>query len=806
MVLSDIFRLGGTDLAPRSPHPSMPPARLTVAVAVVAGAMLLVELMVTRLFSVAFFYHYSFFAVSLIMAGLALGGIAVSRWNVRDSSADSFFNRLAFLAWLFSAALVAAAFRFSGNAAAGEDLELLSVALQALVFLPGLVAAGAFLAAAFSRREEWIDRLYASDLAAAAAASLVAILLMRSVQGTATLLIPAALTAGAAVVLTRRSVFRVACGLTAAAALLGVVGNITSDGDFLRLSGKPFHFERWNEHSRIVLQEDFAPDAHRILIDRSAATPLRNINPIQALGNEPIVPDWRQSANYMAYMLGRPLPRVAVIGVGGGDDLIPPLMLGAESVDGYELNGIIIDILEKDYVEFNALATNPRLELIHSEARVGILHSGKEYDLIQASLIDTWAATANGGFLLSENGLYTVEGWAIFLDALSPRGVLTMTRWFVSSSPAETQRLVALAAESLENMGIDDPAAHVLLVAENVPDVDWVGDGTVARATILISKSPFSESELELFHSTSQERGFVPLAAPGSTGDRVIERLLDNSQRRAAIADSQFDISPPSDQRPYFFLQLRPSDVFSLGDRDYGPVTEITLNGVRVLMVLAALAAVFSGIVFGLARLTLPSANSSTGERGVYRSMSVYFFGIGMGYVLVQLGLHQRLILILGHPTLALSVVLFWMLLGTGVGAFFSRRFFPDGKVQRAWGWILGGLALLSVLFSSLDRLESIGSGFGRALVAGLLLGAVGFLLGFAFPIGVRIVGTTGEWAVQKMWAVNGAAAIAASALSALIGISLGSRAVILAGFVCYAIMAAAGLAALRRQRQLVSH
>lgn len=781
-----------------SGSPSAPPRLLTAAVAVIAGAMLLVEVMVTRLFSVAFFHHYSFFAVSLIMAGLALGGIAVSRWNVRDSSDTLFADRLAALAWVFAAATIFAAFRFAGSSSPEGDLELGGVALQAIVFLPGLVAAGAFLAAAFARRARWIDRLYAADLAAAAAACLGAILVMRVVQGTATLLVPAGLAALAGASLSRRSVFRVVCALTAASALLGVGANVASDGAFLRLSDLPFHFERWNEHSRIVLQEDFAAGEHRILIDRSAATPLRKISAAQARGEEPIVPDWRESATYMAYLLGRDLPRVAVIGVGGGDDLTPPLTLRAQRVDGYELNGIIIDLLRDEYADFNALTTRPQLELIHSEARVGILHSEQEYDLIQASLIDTWAATASGGFLLSENGLYTTDGWEIFLDALSPEGILTMTRWYVSSSPAETQRLVALAAESLQRIGIESPAQHVLLVAQEVPDVDWQFDGSVARATILISKSPYSAAELERFESTSAANGFIPLAAPGWNEDPIIDQLLDHSGRQAAIGESPFDISPPSDERPYFFLQLRPADVVTAAGQQYGPVTEITMNGVRVLMVLTVLAAAFAALVLGLAAMTLPSAESSAGGRRVYRLMSLYFFGIGMGYILIQLGLHQRLILILGHPTLVLSVVLFWMLLGTGAGAFFSRRLFPDGSLHRAWLAIVAGLVLLLALFARLDVLESISSGSGRALTSGMLLAGVGFLLGFAFPIGIRIVGVTGEWAVQKMWAVNGAAAIGGSALAALIGISFGSHAVILAGLACYAATTLAGLAAVR--------
>lgn len=787
-----------------SQTPNAPPARLCLAVALVAGAMLLLEVMLTRLFSVAFFHHYSFFAVSLIMTGLALGGIAVSRWNVRASSADKFSNRLGLLAWLFSASTVIASVHLVVTSTPNARLTLTGVALQAVVFLPGLIAAGAYLGAAFARRADWIHSLYAADLLAAATACLAAIFLMRTVQGPAMLLAPATLAAAAAALTTTRPLHRAAYLVTTAAVAGAVVLATVSGGDFMRLAGDDYVFERWNEHSRVVVRDlPSTDDHHLIVIDRSAETPLRRLSADQVNGRVPIEPDWRASARYIAYLLGRPMNRVAVIGVGGGDDTLAPMALGIEHIDGYELNKIMIDLLRSDFQHLNALATRPELDLIHSEARVGILHSGKKYDLIQASLIDTWAATAGGGFLLSENGLYTTEGWAIFLDALTDDGLLTMTRWYLSSAPAETQRLVALASTALERMGTERPANHVLVVAQELPGILRLpSEGTVQHATIVISKAPFSEQEVGRFFDQVEQRGFLALAAPGVSGDPVIQRLLDNDQRQAAIDDSPFDISPPSDERPYFFLQIRPGNVLTLSERSYGPITEITLNGIRVLVLLSVLALLFSALVLVLATLTLPSASPSREDRVTYLWMTLYFFGIGMGYILIQLGLHQRLILILGHPTLVLSVVLFWMLLGTGSGAYLSSRLFPEGRYDRAWLLIVGTLALLVVSFSTLQTLETLNSGLSRALASGLLLAAIGFVLGFAFPIGIAIVGRTGEWAVQKMWAVNGAASIAASAVSALTGLSFGSRAVVLAGTLCYVAAAIAGAAALRARNR----
>lgn len=781
-----------------------PPGRLLFAVACIAAAMLLTELMLTRIYSVLFFYHGSFFAVSLVMSGLALGGVAAWRWNARDEDVARFEQRLAVLALLFGLMAGLSAIAISRVGASAHSLRL--TAVVALAPLPGLAMAGAFLASAFARRSDWIGKLYATDLAGAALACFGALLLMRVVQGPAMLLCPAALAALASYSIARRNAGArwLALGVGSLSGL-GIAGNIATDGHFLRLAqaDQPI-FERWNEHSRVVVYSIANDQERDIVIDRSASTVMMAVTRQQAEGEERIQPDWTLNPAYVGYRLGRPLHRVAVIGVGGGSDLIPPLSIGVERVDGYELNGIVLDLLAKRYRDFNQLTIRPELHLIHGEARVSIRDSKERYDLIQASLTDTWAATASGGFVLSENGLYTLEGWRLLLASLTEDGLLTMTRWLLPGAPAETQRLVSLAVAALEDAGVQDPAAHVLLLAHS-PAVQvheaFAPSEEVRRATILVSKRPFTRQEVDRFLAITREPGLTPLAVPGSDlTDPAIGALLTPSTRAAAIEASPFDISAPTDERPYFFLQVRPADVLRFSGRDFGFVTEITFRGVRVMLTLLALATLLTITVVSLASAASPGTGAAVRDQRIYRWMTVYFLGIGAGYALVQLGLQQRLVLVLGHPTLALSVVLFWMLLGTGAGSALSDRLFPLHRSHRAWGTIVCWLGFLVLVFPAIGWLERTLLATGRHIGAGALLAATGLPLGFAFPIGVRIVAPSGPWAVQKMWAVNGAAAIAGSALSAVIGLVAGSRAVVLTGLGFYLLVTYAGARALRAQ------
>jgi hypothetical protein len=767
--------------------------------------MLLVELIVTRLFSVLFFYHYSFFAVSLVMSGLSLGGLIAARWNARSESDEQFQRRLAGLALLFSEATMAAlaivaAFPTTNR---GATPAALTVALLALVFVPGLTAAGAYLAVLFSRRGEWVHRLYAADLLAAGAACGAAIFVMRIVQGPASLFTATALAALAGwVVSPKQGRLRFVALALVLISCVGLARNVAGGGRFLsfQLAERPV-LERWNEHSRIIVLEHSNNRGLSFVIDKTAETVLTRIPPRVEGG--PIVPAewWDKGTNNLAYRLGRPLERTAVIGVGGGRDLLAALGSGARHVDGYELNGILVDLLKNRFRDVNPVANWPEVTLIHSEARVGIQHSAQTYDVIQASMIDTWAATAGGGFVLSENGLYTVEGWRVFIDALSGTGVLTMTRWFVPSTPAETERLVSLAAQAMKEEGLADPASHVILAVDGrAQDIER---RPFLQATILLSKSPFSRSEVERMKSLCAQEGCTLLAAPGmASSDPVLGALLDPTLRDQAVRQSLYDISAPTDLRPYFFLQVRPEDVLGLAANKSGVVLDITFRAVVVMMLLGGVSLGFAILVLVLGTVTLPSASPSPRHRSIYRWMTVYFLGIGFGYILVQLGLNQRFILILGHPTLSLAVVLGSMLLGTGAGSYLSGRLFVDGRFLSAWISIVAVLAVTALLVSPLSILSSISSSAVRAAGVGLVTSLVGLVLGFAFPLGVRLVAPTGEWAVQKMWAINGAASIAGAAAAAIIGLAFGSRAVLIAGLGFYVLVAFCGYRAMRLTSQ----
>ena len=138
------------------------------------------------------------------------------------------------------------------------------------------------------------------------------------------------------------------------------------------------------------------------------------------------------------------------------------------------------------------------------------------------SLVDTWAATGAGAFTLSENGLYTVEAWKIFLNRLTPRGVLTVSRWYDPSGfPMKPEDIASLAVATLMEMGIADPGRHLFLASQ----------GTVA--TLVLSKSPFSASDVETLERTAAEYQHDILMSPRRVpGSDTLFRIVTASDRK----------------------------------------------------------------------------------------------------------------------------------------------------------------------------------------------------------------------------------------------------------------------------------
>ncbi len=753
-------------------------------------ATLALELLDTRLLSVLTWYHLSFFAVSTAMFGMSAGAVRVYLGGERFRGAAA-HAALARYGALFALSVPAChvvnlsvPFDVGASATRIGGVAVSTVALAIPFYLSGIV-----VAVALTRIPGPPGRIYAVDLLGAAVGS-VAVLPLLALGNISS----AALACGAAAALGAAAFRRFAgerkpVGMAVLAVLLLALAwlNSTTPSGLRILYSKGNEVdpgrvssEHWTVHGQVMVMADrdnvrpsywgpgrgarqFRVDTTPMVIDGAALTVMtRWDGDVGSL-------DWIQhDVTSMPYHL-RPGGKVAVIGVGGGRDLLTALWGRSREVLGLEINAAFLDLLSGSRRDYARLADHPSVRLVHDEARSYLTRTDERFDLIQMSLIDTWAATGAGAFTLSENGLYTIQGWRAFLDALVPGGMLSVSRWASAAHASETSRLLALAVAALLDRGIREPERHIALVSAR------------RVATLVVSTEPLTPLDIERLRRFATTFEFTTLLSPGEKSQTpLFERIAHVRSRRdldRILADQPYDFSPPTDSRPYFFNILRPGQVWAW---ERGPEVGVIVEGnlhasytLGLLWVLS-LTLVIAVILLPLARSGVPRMG-----RGPFAQSLLYFSLIGAGYMLVQIPLMQRFSVYLGHPTYSVAVILFSMILATGAGSLLSDRL--SLEAGSTWVRVLpltiaGGLLVGTRLIQPIiDSTIHFGL-FARCSIVVAVVGILVLPLGTCFPVGLRLVQRIADDATPWMWGVNGASGVLASvsavAMSMWIGIS----------------------------------
>jgi hypothetical protein len=745
---------------------------------------LLLETLDARLLSVLTWYHLSFFAVSLAMLGMAAGAVYVfvrpDRFSLEQAP-----GALARAATLFAVSvplshLLTLVMPFLPLTDVSV-MEILSIAAFTVVLGVPFALSGITVTVALTRCRGPIGRLYAYDLIGAALGCLLVIPVLEWSNVSSAVFLAGGAAAIAAVCFARFAGRRGAAPAVLALVLAAVaVGNtglqpplqiIYPKNRQLWLLNKLNDIERWNSHSYVLVQrpgdspaflwgpglgaEKFKARIAWLAIDGEAGSPITQWD-----GN-PTSLEWvSYDVTTLPYYLRN--GDVAVIGVGGGRDILAALWGRNRSILGVDVNRIMIDLLTGSHRDFANIANQPQVTLAHDDGRAYLTRTDKRFDVIQISLVDTWASTGAGAFSLSENGLYTVDGWRVFLDRLKPGGVLSVSRWFDPHNVSETSRLVSLGVGALLDRHVAHPADHLILAVRD------------KIATLMISPTPFTEADRTRLAVVMGEKGFELAVSPWTpaTGGPVIERIARSptpDALRQAIADPLYDYSPPTDARPYYFNMLKPRALWSGA---YLPREGALGGNLRATLMLIVLFGVTTGLVAGIIIWPLASAGRPPMPIARFATTMAYFAIIGFAFMLIQIGLLQRFSVYLGHPTYTLSIVLFSMLLFTGVGSLASERLTIAARAPFRFVPVAIGVAL-ALTALTLPTVIGHTIGLGLAARTAVVLGfaaPISVLLGLCFPIGVRLTSDTPA-VVAWAWGVNGAFSVLASILA--VGLSI---------------------------------
>jgi len=750
-------------------------------------ATLMLELALTRIFSVVFFYHFAFLAISLALFGLGAGGVFS---YVVAGRPGNLYRKLGQLA-LANSIVVVLVLAFILTRPGNKDIGTL-IAVYFAAAVPFFLA-GTVVSIAISEAIERVGRAYFFDLAGAAAGCLLLVPFLDLFGGPNTV-IAAAVTYGIAAAIWYNQAGEGRWRAVAVVAALLLTTLMVFNGkdhwfDIRWAKGERLPTERfsaWNSFSRIgvVHANPAAGDVDNnwmIRIDADAATGIASFDWDKGLTPDERAGLLRQGMGF-PYAL-RPGAKALVIGPGGGFDVARAMASGSRDITAVEINPIIATKVMRDVMlkENRGIYRRPEIRLFIEDGRSFVRHSDEKYQVLQATLVDTWASTAAGAFALSENNLYTSDAFYDYLAHLTDDGVLSFTRWGFDP-PRESLRLVSLAMEALAKLGEPDAASHVIAMREDTEKINGWG----ATDTVVISRKPFSAADLASARTLIAGSRMETLYLPGDASHNAFGELLHSPNPKAFWRDYRYDVSPVSDDRPFFFYTVQPQDVLDFLKNAHGNTADYKLNqAVPMLFALIAVSLVATALIMALPRMLLGSRLPK--QKGVLTFLW-YFLCLGAGYILIQVALIQKFVLLLGHPTYALIVIVFSMLVASGLGSFVSNRIVggDDGRLVK----VLAGVAILvAVLAFGATPMVRAAAGWpiqAKVLITILSIAPAAFLMGMPFPSGLRRLENRHPPSVRWAWSLNAAASVLGSSGAIFLAIYFGLRATLLIGGVLY--------------------
>ena len=765
--------------------------------------LIALEIGVTRVFSTMIWYHLSFLAISLAMLGFSLGGVLVLLFPslVREERKDV----LPLSAFLFALVLgmgtlyvfyqtrIITFFQQALSLGPNASSVLYFVLMLAL-FITAFVLSGLTISTAISRRAAEISKVYFANLAGSGLGCLLIILLLSRLGAFKALLCVVVLASAASVCFMdrlRRSspALFILNGLLLISVMLPLL--LTSNETvfarslFTRrdVTDENRIYRKWNSFSCVDFykpekesaisydgEETSAYyeglwglsrryqgkmlDPIKVIIDSWAITSINKFEP-DTLDLE--IYDYLPTN--LAYSL-KENPRVLIMGAGGGIDVLSALHYRARNTRAVEINPTIVEAVRTKFAEYAGnLYDRPDVEIIVGEGRHCINKDTQTYDLIQLSGVDTLSGAQASSYSFSESYLYTMEAFEEYLNHLNPDGIVTFLR-FAFKEPREMLRLFTTASEALRRQGVQDVGRHILVVHSNV----------LIFANIMIKKSPFTAEEVAKIEKVVRDKDFRFIFNPYQDGENKFYEFLRSADWNSFYDQYPYRVYPVTDDNPFFFNYTKFSSILQPPKEKlywlYWVGQTILFYGLFWVLLLSALFIFLPLLVDRVRARRIP---------GKYRFL-LYFIGLGLAFMFVEILLMQRFTLFLGQPIYSLALVLFSLLVFAGLGSY-STRYFPLASVpmfSASFGLLaltlLATYLLTGPLFQNMLKQDL----WVRVLLSVALLAPPSFLMGFPFPMAVRLADKYAQPMVPWGWAVNGYGSVVGSFLSVVLGITFG--------------------------------
>jgi predicted membrane-bound spermidine synthase len=768
------------------------------------GALLL-EISYTRIFSFKVFYYFTYLIIGIGLLGVGCGGIAVATSDrLRRALPERVIPIASFAGGLsvLVSYLIIAPIQLNIADKTTGFAEIATLVFVALLLTASFFAVGLVLSTILGQNPEQSQKLYAADLFGAALGCTLAVPLVSTLTPPRTVALAGFVIAAAGLRLARGTRWLMAAGIAALVVLAipvatgfglidPVVAKSKSYEDFRR--EKLVLYSKWSPVFRIdVASHPFYPgDVFLVFHDGQPGSGIRRFD-----GSFERFEYLKKDPRALPFEVLPKEPKVLIIGAAGGHEVVASLFFKAGHVTGVELNPATYGLLTTVYANLTGhLAENPRVTLLNGDGRWFMKQTNEKFDLIWFVAPDSYAAmnaATSGAFVLSESYLYTTEMVKVSLRHLTDQGVVCTQfgELAFDRKPNRTTRYLTTARAAFAESGISNFPNHVMV--SSAP-----GFPPFRELAVLLGKSEFTPAQAEAFTRQSQriDAGsvhYVPGTEPAATPISSAIQLPD-AELKTYLEKYPYQVGPVRDDAPFFWHFARFRDAIfapiqgSVIDHEDSIAEQVTLAFLAVVIVLAA--------VFLL--LPLVTIRKAWGEMPHKAASAVYFASLGIGFMFIEVAVMQKLTLLLGYPTYALSVTLFGLLLSSGFGSYLSSRY--QGTRSKLLAMALGGLSLVVLL--AIVALPSLIDAFvGRALalrifVAMFIIAPAGLSLGVFMPLGLRTVSRLTDRSreyVAWVWAINGFFSVIASILSTILAMVVGFRVLLLLSLGIYLIGALA--------------
>ena len=520
-----------------------------------------------------------------------------------------------------------------------------------------------------------------------------------------------------------------------------------------------------------------------IIIDADAATPIYRWD-----GSLSDVAWIQKYMDYLPYEM-IDANNTLVIGSGGGEDILVALAGGAENVTAIELNPLVVSAVKRFEGQSGNIYSNDKVELLIDDGRRYISSTAEKYDVIVLQLVDSWAAQLAGGYALSENYLYTVEAFQQYFRHLDKDngGMLVMTRWNF-----ELPRLMPLIVDSLvkETGKSRESVAEHVMVVEDRPGLYFGRSEDNQKyypVLVMVKSTPFVNAEVTMVKERAEgNRAEITMLAANYV-TTPFDKLFNNDN---ALYNEYFSTTVasnptiPTDDSPFYFAR-----------------EQIPKQMIILLVTVMAISGLLSALLIYHARKTSVRFNS----RSSFHVLFAIF--IGVGFMILEVTFIQKFLLLLGTPIMALTVILFSILLSSGIGSYVSGKIFSKRPHKSVLASIpvLAGIIIIYFIYLQqiIESNITMELSYRIALTFGLLFPA-GFLMGFQFPSLIKMaslisIQNKNEAVLQYdnyrnnknnnttlLWGINIVASVIGTVLAAISAMIVGFNGNLLIGLCMY--------------------